>query len=65
MHDPNGIIKARLASLLAPDSMARRSRQLSFFAITLQPDVHNAVQYFGIEGNSGLQLLSKELDSGD
>jgi len=35
MHDPNSIIDARSASLLAPDSMARRSRQLSFFAIAL------------------------------
>jgi len=44
MHDPNGIIGARSASPLAPDSMAAIGQglrpELIFFAIALQLQVH-------------------------
>jgi len=53
MHNLHGIIGARSASQLAPDSVAAMGKEclcssLRFFAIALQSKVHNAVQYFCI-----------------
>jgi len=51
MHNLNGIIGARSASQLAPDSVASTGNECirsSVVLLSLQSQVHNAVQYFGI-----------------